>query len=141
MSVVADGAVVGSLAWSCRRCVGQGGVTAQKDVADVAVVAAVDGGVAGYLGAVWYVVGGGPFEDGFEGDCSANEIVDECAALAEYLQRGRGRENVVVEEVPRHSGALRLPVQPDSQRAVVDAVVADDHIDRGVKLDASDLVS
>src|SRR5512133_1388183 len=131
MSVVADGAVVGSLAWSCRRCVGQGG-TAQKDVADVAVVAAVDGGVAGYLGAVRYVVGGGPFEHGFEGDCSANEIVDECAALAEYLQRGRGRENVVldqigsvthlhkevaivvIEEVPRDASALRLPIQPNS---------------------------
>src|SRR4029453_16004940 len=95
MSVVADGAVVGSLPWSCRRCVGQGGVTAQKDVADVAVVAAVDGGVAGYLGAVRYVVGGRSFEDGFEGDRSTNEIVDECAALAEYFQRGGGRGVVV----------------------------------------------
>ena len=136
-----------------------GGVTAQKDVADVAVVAAVDGGVTGYLGAVRHVVRGGSLEDGFEEDCSANEIVDERAALAEYLQRGRGREDVVldqigavthlhkkvaivvVEEIPRHAGALRLPVQPDSQRAVVDAVVADDHVDRGMELDAGDLIS
>src|SRR4249919_745617 len=133
MSVIADGAVVGRLSRSCRGSVGQGGVSAQKYVADVAIVAAVDCGVTGYLGAVRYVVGGGSLEDGLEGDCSANEVVDECAALAEYLQRGRGREDVVldqirsmthlhkevaivaVEEVPRHPGALRLPVQPDSQ--------------------------
>src|SRR5687768_7882943 len=130
VSVVADGAVLGSLAKSCRRSVGLGGIAAQKDVVDVAVVAAVDGGVAGYLGAMRYVVGGGSFEDRFEGDCAANEVVDERAALTEYLQRDRGREDVVldqigsvthlheevalvvVEEVPRYAGALRLPVQP-----------------------------
>ena len=48
---------------------------------------------------------------------------------------------VAVAEVARDAGALRLPVQPDSERAVVDAVVADDDVDGRVELDAGDLVA
>ena len=48
---------------------------------------------------------------------------------------------VAVEEVPRDAGALRLPVQPGPERAVVDAVVADDDVDGRVELDAGDLVA
>ena len=48
---------------------------------------------------------------------------------------------VAVEEVARDAGALRLPVEPGAERAVVDAVVADDDVDRGVQLDAGDLVA
>ena len=48
---------------------------------------------------------------------------------------------VGVEEVARDAGALGLPVQPGAERAVVDPVVPDDHVDRGVQLDAGDLVA
>ena len=97
------------------------------------VVAAVDGGVAGHLGAVRNVVRGGSLQDGLEGHRAADEVVDERAALAEHLQRGRGGEDVVLDQVgpvadldeqvavvvvaqvPRHPGALGLPVQPDAR--------------------------
>ena len=49
------------------------------------------------------------------------------------------RQGVVVEEVLGHAGALRLPVQPQAARAVVDVVAAVDHVDGGVHLDAADL--
>src|ERR1700759_40418 len=48
---------------------------------------------------------------------------------------------VPVVEVARDARPLRLPVEPDAQRAVVDAVVPDLDVDRGVQLDAGDLVS
>src|ERR1700761_1739930 len=48
---------------------------------------------------------------------------------------------VPVVEVARDACPLRLPVEPGAQRAVVDAVVPDLDVDRGVQLDAGDLVS
>src|SRR5674476_1343434 len=48
---------------------------------------------------------------------------------------------IVVEHVARHPGALGLPVEPDPQCAVVDVVVGDLDVDRGVELDAADLVA
>ena len=64
MTVVADGSVLGRLALSCRGSVGLGRVSAEEDVGDVAVVAAVDGGVAGHLGAVRHMVRRGTFQYG-----------------------------------------------------------------------------
>ena len=145
--------------WACGRPVGRAAVSAEVDVADVAVVAAVDGGVAGDLGAVRHVEGSGPVEDRFEGDGAADEVVDERPALAEQLQRGWRCEDVVldevgavadldeqvatvvVEHVSRHPGALGLPVEPGAERAVVDSVVPDDDVDGGMQLDAGDLVA
>src|SRR5579859_4015742 len=48
---------------------------------------------------------------------------------------------VPVVEVARDARPLRLPVEPGAQRAVVDAVVPDLDVDRGVQLDAGDLVT
>src|SRR3984885_3101575 len=48
---------------------------------------------------------------------------------------------VAVAEVARDARALRLPVEPDAERAVVDAVVTDLDVDRGMQLDAGDLVT
>ena len=65
-------------------------------------------------------------------------MVDEVRAVAHLDEEVAV---VVVEEVPRDAGALRLPVQPGAERAVVDAVVADDDVDGRVQLDAADLVA
>ena len=48
---------------------------------------------------------------------------------------------VVVVQVSRHPSALGLPVEPGAERAVVDSVVTDGDVDRGVQLDAGDLVA
>ena len=72
-----------------RPAVGEGGVTVEKDVPDEAVIAAVDRGVTGNVGAMRQVVGRGAIHDGFEPHGTADEVVDECAALAEQLEGGR----------------------------------------------------
>src|SRR5581483_6951752 len=48
---------------------------------------------------------------------------------------------VAVVQVARDACALGLPVEPGAERAVVDAVAADLDVDRGVQLDAGDLVA
>src|SRR5664280_1206876 len=88
-----------------------------------------------------------------------DEVGHVRASLADRLDRRLRREDVVVddvravrdldeevaavvvEHVPRHPGALGLPVEPDPQRAVVDEVVSNLDVDRGVQLDAADLVA
>ena len=47
----------------------------------------------------------------------------------------------MVKHIARHTGPLGLPVQPDTQRAVVDAIVPDDGIHCRVELDAADLIA
>src|SRR5690606_15001965 len=92
-------------------------------------------------------------------DRAGDEVADVGAALREVVERDRGGEHVVVDderavadldeqvagvavvEVAGDPGALGLPVQPGAERAVVDAVAADDDVDRGVQLDAADLVA
>jgi hypothetical protein len=79
------------------------------------------------------------------------------AALAHRVERGGRREDVAVDDVgavgdldeqvarvaairvPSHARPLGLPVEPRPQRAVVDEVVLDRHVDRGVELDPGDL--
>ena len=68
---------------------GEGGVAVEEDVPDEAVIAAVDHCVTGNVGAVRQVVGRGAVHYGFESHRAADEVVDECAALAEQLE-GRG---------------------------------------------------
>src|SRR5579862_4384314 len=48
---------------------------------------------------------------------------------------------VAVVEVARDARALGLPVEPGAERAVVDTVMADLDVDRGVQLDPGDLVA
>src|SRR5215217_910448 len=62
-------------------------------------------------------------------DVCSSDLLDEQVAV------------IGVEDVAGDAGALRLPVEPGAERAVVDPVVADDHVDGCVQLDAADLVA
>ena len=64
-------------------------------------------------------------------------MVDQVGAVADLDEQV---PRVGVEQVARDAGALGLPVEPGAERAVVDPVVEDLHVDSGVELDASDLV-
>ena len=49
--------------------------------------------------------------------------------------------DVIVEHIARDACALRLPIHPHAQRAVVDVIVGNDRIQCGMEFDASDLPS
>ena len=76
VTVVAGSSMIGRLPDPCRGVVGLGRV-AEEDVGDIAVVAAVDGGISGHLGAMRHVVRRGTFQYGFQTDGSADEVVHD----------------------------------------------------------------
>ncbi len=47
--------------------------------------------------------------------------------------------DVVVQEIPRDPCALRHPVEPDSSNCLVNMIVHNLHVDRGMELDARHL--
>src|SRR5664279_508948 len=154
VAVVARGAADG-----LHRRVGPVRRAAEEDVADVPVVTAEDHRVAGDLGAVRAVVGGGAVHHRPGAHRAGDQVVDVRAALAVHLDRGGRGEHIVlhqvrpvadldeqvalvgVQNILREPGPLGLPVEPDAQRGVVDPVVPDEHVDRGVQFDATDLVA
>ena len=101
----------------------------------------------------------GTVGDGMRLDGTANQIVDEGTTLRPVLEHHRRGENVIVhqirpmthfnhevtdvivEHIARDARALRLPIHPHAQRAVVDVVVGNDRIQCGMEFDASDLPS
>ena len=73
------------------------------------------------------------------GDLNKNVLSD--AAYRAHAYELIFRQSVVVKGVLSNSRALRLPVEPESAGAVVDAVAADDRVNGGVELNSADLRS
>ena len=49
------------------------------------------------------------------------------------------RYRIVMEQILCHTGALRLPVKPQTAGAVMEMIPSDDHVDGRVHLDSADL--
>ena len=131
----------------------------EEQVADVAVIPTTDGGVTGRLGGVRQVVGRRALDDRLVGNHTEHEVVNVGATLGVSLQgHVRGEDvvvhhvgavadldeqvaGVVLEDVAGHARALRLPVQPDTQRALLNEVVPDHRVQGRVQLDTRDLVA
>src|SRR4029453_3799797 len=86
MAVVPRGSIAGVAACAGHRTVGLGNVTGNEDVADMAVVAALDRCVAGDVGAVRCVVRSGALGDRVQPDGATDQVVNVSAPLAPRLE-------------------------------------------------------
>src|SRR5690606_15904093 len=130
-----------------------------KDVVVKAVVPAQHNRKTSHFCAVGKMIRGCPVKDFLVNHFPTDQIVNISPTLGIVIQRVFGRKNVMVnqirpvtyfneqipvitvKEIPAHPGPLRLPVQPDTQGTIVDTIIVNLDIQRGMQFNAGNLIS